>query len=194
VILIVAGVSGSGKSTVGALLARRLGWPFTDGDLLHPDANIAKMARGEPLTDEDRTPWLRAIGASMDERITAGQPAILACSALKRRYRDLLLAGRPAARIAFLQIDRDVAATRLAGRHGHFFDPDLLDSQFADLEPPASDETAVLVVPVQDQPRVTADEIVRRLDLSGAAAGGPTRGPGAGGAAAGFGASGAGDV
>ena len=171
-IVIVAGVSGSGKSTVGALLAGRLGWPFTDGDLLHPDANVAKMARGEPLTDEDRMPWLQAIGASMDERIAAGQPAILACSALKRRYRDLLMAGRPAARIAFLQIDRDVAARRLADRHGHFFDPHLLGSQFADLEPPAPDETAVLVVPVQDQPHVTADEIVRRLDLSGAAAGG----------------------
>ena len=168
-IVIVAGVSGSGKSTVGALLAGRLGWPFTDGDLLHPDANIAKMARGEPLTDEDRMPWLRAVGESMDQRIAAGQAAILACSALKRRYRDLLLADRPAARIAFLQIDRDVAARRLAGRHGHFFDPDLLDSQFADLEPPAPDETAVLLVPVQDQPQVTADEIVRRLDLDGAA-------------------------
>jgi gluconokinase len=189
VILIVAGVSGSGKSTVGALLAGRLGWPFTDGDLLHPDANIAKMARGEPLTDEDRMPWLWAVGASMDQRITAGQSAILACSALKRRYRDLLLADRPTARIAFLQIDRDVAATRLARRHGHFFDPDLLDSQFADLEPPASDEKAVLVVPVQDQPQVIADEIARRLDLDGAAA----RGPGSGGAgSAGSGSRGAG--
>lgn len=176
VIVIVAGVSGSGKSTVGKLLAGRLGWPFTDGDLLHPEANIAKMARGEPLTDEDRMPWLRAIGESMDERIAHDQPAILACSALKRRYRDLLLADRPAARIAFLQIDRDVAASRLAGRHGHFFDPDLLDSQFADLEPPAPDETSVLAVPVRDQPQVTADEIVRRLGLDGAAARGAARG------------------
>jgi gluconokinase len=169
VIVIVAGVSGSGKSTVGALLAGRLGWPFTDGDLLHPDANIAKMARGEPLTDEDRLPWLRAIGESMDERIAAGQSAILACSALKRRYRDMLLADRPVARIAFLRIDRDVAASRLAGRHDHFFDPDLLASQFADLEPPGPDEGGVLVVPVQDQPQATADEIVRRLNLDGAA-------------------------
>ncbi len=167
-IVIVAGVSGSGKSTVGALLAGRLGWPFTDGDLMHPEANIAKMARGEPLTDEDRMPWLRAIGECMDERIAADRPVILACSALKRRYRDLLLADRPTARIAFLQLDREVAARRLAGRHGHFFDPDLLDSQFADLEPPAPDETAVLVVPVRDQPQATADEIVRRLDLDGA--------------------------
>ena len=144
------------------------------------------MARGEPLTDEDRMPWLRAIGANMDARIIAGQPAILACSALKRRYRDLLLADRPAARIAFLQIDRGVAAARLACRHGHFFDPDLLDSQFAALEPPAPDETAVLVVPVQGQPQATADEIVRRLDLDRAAARGS--GPaGAGGAGPGGG-------
>jgi gluconokinase len=186
VIVIVAGVSGSGKSTVGKLLAARLGWPFTDGDLLHPEANIARMARGEPLTDEDRMPWLRAIGENMDERIAHDQPAILACSALKRRYRDLLLAGRPAARIAFLQIDRDVAASRLAGRHGHFFDPDLLDSQFADLEPPARDETSVLAVPVRDQPQVTADEIVRRLGLDAAATGGAaTGGAATGGAAAG---------
>jgi gluconokinase len=190
-IVVVAGVSGSGKSTVGALLAGRLGWPFTDGDLLHPDANIAKMARGEPLTDEDRMPWLQAIGASMDERIAAGQPAILACSALKRRYRDLLRAGRPAAKIAFLQIDQAVSARRLAGRHGHFFDPHLLASQFADLETPGPDETAVLIVPVQDQPQATADEIVRRLGLSNAAA----RGAGTGGAATGGAATGgAGDV
>jgi len=165
VIVILAGVSGSGKSTVGALLAGRLGWPFTDGDLLHPEANIAKMERGEPLTDADRTPWLRAIGAAMDERITAGEPALIACSALKRRYREVLVAGRPAARIAFLSIDKDVAARRLASRHGHFFDPALLDSQFADLEPPGPDEAAVVVVPVTDSADRTADEIIRMLRL-----------------------------
>jgi len=165
VIVILAGVSGSGKSTVGALLAGRLGWPFTDGDLLHPEANIAKMERGEPLTDADRTPWLRAIGAAMDERITAGEPARIACSALKRRSREVLVAGRPAARIAFLSIDKDVAARRLAGRHAHFFDPALLDSQFADLEPPGPDEAAVVVVPVTDSADRTADEIIRMLRL-----------------------------
>ena len=196
-IVIVAGVSGSGKSTVGALLSGRLGWPFTDGDLLHPDANIAKMARGEPLTDEDRRPWLRAIGESMDERIAAGQSAILACSALKRRYRDMLLADRPAARIAFLRIDQDVAARRLARRHGHFFDPDLLASQFTDLELPGPDECAVLVVPVQDQPQATADEIVRRLNLDGTArdeAAGGRRAAGRGRRRAGVPPGGAGDV
>lgn len=164
-IVIVAGVSGSGKSTVGALLAGRLGWPFTDGDMLHPAANIVKMRRGEPLTDEDRLPWLQAIGTCMDERIAAGQPALIACSALKRRYRDTLLAGRPEARIALLSIDRDVAARRLAGRHGHFFDPALLDSQFADLEQRGPGEAGVVVVPVLGTATQTADEVIRLLHI-----------------------------
>jgi gluconokinase len=169
VIVIVAGVSGSGKSTVGALLAGRLGWPFTDGDMMHPSANIAKMRRGEPLTDEDRSPWLRAIGAWMDEYIAAGQSALIACSALKRRYRDTLLAGRPEARIALLWIERDEAARRLAGRHGHFFDPSLLDSQFGDLEEPGPGEAAVTVVPVLASAAETADEIIRLLRIGGQA-------------------------
>jgi gluconokinase len=162
-IIIVAGVSGSGKSTVGALLAGRLGWPFIDGDLLHPPANIAKMQHGEPLTDEDRLPWLRAVGQYMDEQIAAGGSALVACSALKRSYRDLLLAGRPDARIAFLQIGEEVVAQRLAARHGHFFNPRLIDSQFADLELPRPDETGVVVVPIGDRAEATADEIIRRL-------------------------------
>jgi gluconokinase len=165
VIVVVAGVSGSGKSTVGALLAGRLGWPFTDGDMLHPEANVAKMERGEPLTDKDRMPWLRAIAACIDERIAAGEPALVACSALKRSYRDLLLSGRPAARIAFLEISRDTAARRLAARHGHFFDPDLLGSQFADLELPQAGEPGVVVAPVLERAADTADEIVRLLGL-----------------------------
>ncbi len=168
-IVIVAGVSGSGKTTVGALLAGRLGWPFTDGDMLHPDANIAKMERGEPLTDADRMPWLRAIAAAMDERIAVAERAVIACSALKRRYREMLLDGRPAARIAFLRIDRDVAARRLAGRHGHFFDPYLLNSQFADLELPEAGEQSVVVVPVCDSAEETVAEIVRMLQVEGQA-------------------------
>jgi gluconokinase len=175
VIVILAGVSGSGKTSVGEVLADRLGWPFTDGDLLHPAGNIAKMAGGEPLTDEDRLPWLLAIDARLDEWIAAGQSALLACSALKRRYREMLLEGRPSVRIAFLRIDRDAAAQRLAHRHGHFFRPSLLDSQFADLEPPGSDETAVVEVPVRDRPDETAAEVIRRLHLGGVTAAG--RGP-----------------
>ena len=101
-ILIVAGVSGSGKTTMGAMLAGRLGWPFADADDFHPAANVEKMRAGIPLTDEDRWPWLRAIAAWMDERIAAGESAVLGCSALKRSYRDMLLGGRPEAQMIFL--------------------------------------------------------------------------------------------
>jgi len=166
VIVIVAGVSGSGKSTVGAMLAGRLSWPFTDGDMLHPEANVAKMERGEPLSDADRMPWLRAIAGCMDERIASGESALIACSALKRSYRDLLLSGRPEARIAFLEISIQTAAHRLARRHGHFFDPDLLDSQFAALELPDPGEPGVVVVPVRERATETADEIVSLLKLN----------------------------
>src|ERR1700761_2881916 len=103
--VIVAGVSGSGKSTVGELLAERLDWQFIDGDSLHPAANIAKMARGEPLTDADRAPWLRRIGERIDAEEEAGRHSVVACSALKRRYRTELLRGRPDAWMAFLMID-----------------------------------------------------------------------------------------
>jgi gluconokinase len=145
-ILIVAGVSGSGKSTVGAMLADRLHWPFVDGDDFHPAANVAKMRVGIPLTDGDRWPWLRAITAWMDERIAQGESAVIACSALKRSYRDVLLGGRPEALLIFLAEDREVLAQRLAARHGHFFPAVLLATQFDALEPPQSDEHAITVV------------------------------------------------
>ncbi|MDR2984766.1 MAG: hypothetical protein LBV34_07985, partial [Nocardiopsaceae bacterium] len=122
--------------------------------------------RGEPLTDADRMPWLRAIEGWMDERIATGEPAVIACSALKLGYREMLLTGRPEARIAFLQIDHDVAARRLATRHGHFFDPDLLDSQFADLELPRQGEAGVVVVPVRDSAEQTTADIIRNLDIN----------------------------
>jgi gluconokinase len=164
-IVLVAGVAGSGKTTVGALLARRLGWPFEDGDALHPAANIAKMHAGVPLTDEDRGPWLAAVMAWLDAQFTAGQPAVIACSALKRRYRDQLRQGRPELRIVFLQADRAILAARLASRHGHFFKPALLDSQLADAEIPPPSEPALLVM--ADQPAAAmVDEIVGRLGLT----------------------------
>jgi gluconokinase len=159
VIVIVAGVSGSGKTTVGALLAGRLGWRFADGDELHPAANVAKMRAGIPLTDTDRRPWLRAIAAWMDERIDRGEDTVVACSALKRSYRDLLLDGRPAARMVFLAPDREVLARRLAARHGHFFPEQLLSSQFDALEPPAPDERVLTVVPADD-PAATVTQIM----------------------------------
>jgi gluconokinase len=144
-ILIVAGVSGSGKTTVGAMLAGRLHWRFADADQFHTAANIAKMRAGIPLTDEDRWPWLRAITAWMDNRIAQGESAVVTCSALKRSYRDVLLGGRPEALLIFLAVDREVVTRRLAARHGHFFPGQLLGSQFDALEPPGPDEHAVTV-------------------------------------------------
>ncbi len=165
--VIVAGVSGSGKTTVGQVLADRLGWLFADGDSLHPAANIAKMAAGVPLSDADRAPWLRAIGDWLDAQHAQGGRTVVACSALKRDYRAGLLADRPWARIAFLLVDFEVTRRRLAARHGHFFDAGLLASQFTALEPPAPDEIGVVPVPVTDGPGQTADQIVRRLGLVG---------------------------
>jgi gluconokinase len=149
-ILIVAGVSGSGKTTVGALVAGRLHWRFADADTFHPASNVAKMRAGIPLTDADRWPWLQAIGAWMDERIARREPAVMTCSALKRSYRDMLLDGRPEARMIFLSADPDEIARRLAVRHDHFFPSQLAGSQFDILEPPQPDERAVTVMPAGD--------------------------------------------
>jgi gluconokinase len=155
-IVIVAGVAGSGKTTVGRLLADRLHWRFADGDEFHPAANIAKMHAGIPLTDEDRQPWLRALTAWMDERIADGESAVVACSALRRSSRDTLLGGRPEARMIFLAVDREVADQRCAARPGHFFPEKLLNSQFDALQPPQPDETAVTVVPSEDLAEMVA--------------------------------------
>ena len=168
VIVIISGVSGSGKTTVGAMLAGRLGWPFADADDFHPDANIEKMRAGIPLTDEDRWPWLRAIGAWMDEHIARGESAVVGCSALKRSYRDELLGGRPEARMVFLATDRDVLTRRLAARVGHFFPEQLLASQLAVLEPPGPDEHVIRVVP-SDTPTGTVDAIIALLFPGGPA-------------------------
>ena len=151
-------MSGSGKTTVGRLLADRLGWPFADGDSFHTPANVAKMAAGIPLTDDDRWPWLASIRAWIDERIAAGGSAVVACSALKRRYRDFLRDGRPDVRLVFLDVSREEGLARLQARHGHFFPAPLLDSQFDDLEPPAPAE-GVLVIPAGPSP----DELVKRI-------------------------------
>jgi gluconokinase len=163
-IVLLSGVSGCGKSTVGDLLASKLVWPFIDGDSLHPAANIAKMRAGIPLTDEDRWPWLEAVAAVMDTHIAAGRSAVVACSALKRSYRDLLLAGRPAARMVFLDVPHDLLAARLAARHGHFFRADLLDSQFADLEYPQPAER-ILVISAVGPPEEVTQQIISGLRL-----------------------------
>jgi gluconokinase len=162
VILIVAGVSGCGKTTVGALLAGRLHWQFADADSFHPEANVAKMRAGTPLTDADREPWLQAITDWMDERIAAGQSAVVTCSALKRAYRDRLLAGRPAATMVFLQVSKEVLEKRLMNRHGHFFTEKLLDSQLAALETPGPGERVQSVV-VDGDPAQTVAKIIAML-------------------------------
>jgi gluconokinase len=158
VILIVAGVSGSGKTTVGALVAGRLRWRFADADTFHPEANVAKMRAGIPLTDADRAPWLRAICQWMDREAADGNSAVVTCSALKRAYREELLAGR-AATMVFLMVSREELEGRLLARHDHFFPEKLLDSQLAALEPPAPGEGIVTVTSAGD-PAQTADKVI----------------------------------
>jgi carbohydrate kinase (thermoresistant glucokinase family) len=163
VILIVAGVSGCGKTTVGALLAGRLRWQFADADTFHPEANIDKMRAGIPLTDEDRQPWLRAVQDWIDARIAEGQSAVITCSALKRAYRAELLDGRPSATMVFLIVSREVLDRRLLTRPGHFFPEKLLDSQLAALEPPTADEQRVQTVLAEGDAAQTAAKIIAIL-------------------------------
>jgi gluconokinase len=139
------GVSGSGKSTVAAILASRLGWPFKEGDALHPQANIEKMAAGHPLTDADRWPWLAKVADWIDERLEAGENGLITCSALKRSYRDVINRRGSGLVFVFLGGSKETIAARLAARHGHYMSASLLDSQFADLEEPAADEPAIHV-------------------------------------------------
>ena len=143
--LIVMGVSGSGKSTIAARLAERLGWTFEDGDRFHPASNVAKMSAGLPLTDEDRWPWLQAIADEIDRVARNSGHVVIACSALKRAYRDLLIHGRDDVRIVFLDGSQALIADRLARRKGHFMPPGLLDSQFRALEPPVENEHSITV-------------------------------------------------
>ena len=155
--VVVMGVSGSGKTTVGAALADALGMEFVDGDSLHPEANVAKMAAGIPLDDADRAPWLDAIGA-----VLAAGPVVVACSALKRAYRDRLRAAAPALQLVFLDGDRDVLAERMAARPGHFMPASLLDSQLATLERPGPDERA-LTVDIDEPVAMIVAELTERM-------------------------------
>ena len=161
-ILIVAGVAGSGKTTVGALLAGQLGCRLADADAFHSEASVAKMRAGIPLTDADRKPWLQAITGWMDERIAAGQSAVVTCSALKRAYRDDLLAGRPSATMVFLEVSRKELERRLLTRPDHFFPEKLLDSQLAIFEPPAPGERVRTVLEEGD-PADTAAKVIATL-------------------------------
>lgn len=143
--LVVMGVSGSGKSTVGASLASTLSCCFTEGDDHHPPGNVAKMASGTPLTDQDRWPWLRELSHWIGEQERKGQDAVLTCSALKRSYRDVLRDGHPSVRFVHVVVDTATLRERLAHRVGHFLPASLLDSQLDLLEPLADDEPGVVV-------------------------------------------------
>lgn len=148
-ILVLMGVSGSGKTTVGTRLADELDWEFFDGDAFHPADNIDKMAAGIPLNDKDRWPWLRSLHDFIHERLIVGAPAVVACSALKESYRSILMDGNTGARLVYLKGDRALVRRRMEERADHFFDTDLLDSQFDALEEPDAGEA--LIVPI-DQP------------------------------------------
>ena len=163
VIVVLMGVSGSGKSTVAALLAGALGCRFQEGDDLHPRENVEKMRRGTPLTDADRLPWLRKIAEEIDGWRARGECGVLTCSALKRSYRDIIIGDRHDVVLAYLKGSRDLIHQRLIARHEHFMPVALLDSQFATLEEPTPDERPI-TVDVGGQPAEITREIVRRLE------------------------------
>ncbi len=158
-IVVLMGVSGAGKTTLGRLLAERLGWRFIDADDHHPQANVAKMAAGVPLDDADRWPWLDRLNRMLLEE----KNAVLACSALKEAYRRRLLRGIDAARVVHLRGDKALIAARLAGRKHRYMPASLLDSQFATLEPPRSGERGAIEVDVAGDPEACVARILAAL-------------------------------
>jgi carbohydrate kinase (thermoresistant glucokinase family) len=163
-VIVLMGVSGAGKSTAGNALSSRLGWPFRDADSFHPPANIVKMSRGTPLSDEDRWPWLAAIAHWIDARCAAGEPGIVSCSALKRTYRSRIVGTRKDVRLVYLKGDAALIRRRLNARKHHFMPASLLESQFATLEEPGADEQPV-VVSIAMSPLRVADAVIERLRL-----------------------------
>ena len=163
--LVVMGVSGSGKSTVADRLAARLGWRYEDGDKFHPPANVAKMSAGQPLTDEDRWPWLQAIADEIDRLSASGQRAVVACSALKRSYRELLRQGNGSVFFAHVAVPEQVLIERVTARTGHYMPPSLLTSQLATLEPLQDDEPGITVSGT-GEPGGVVDAIVAALPNS----------------------------
>src|SRR5579863_6617887 len=163
VIAVVMGVSGSGKTTVAALLAAALGCQFQEGDDLHPAANVEKMHGGTPLTDADRLPWLRKIAEKIDMWRARGESGVLTCSALKRCYRDIIIGDRPDVTLVYLKGPYDLIRRRMAARHEHFMPVALLDSQFATLQEPTPDEHPI-IVDVGSRPAEIAAEIVHQLE------------------------------
>ena len=161
--IVVMGVSGAGKTTVGRLIAAQLDCPFRDADSFHPQANIDKMSRGEALTDEDRWPWLRAIADWIAAHRAAATTGVVTCSALKRRYRDLVTARQSAdVRLVYLKGDMALIEARLKARKGHFMPPALLRSQFDALEEPGADEAAI-TVSIDATPEAIVAQVVDRL-------------------------------
>ena len=161
-VAVVMGVSGSGKTTVAEGLARREGWRLVEGDSFHPPANVAKMQSGTPLNDEDRWPWLQAIAREIDAIRARGELAVVASSALRRAYRDILIGDRPDVVLVYLKGSKDLIARRMRARKGHFMPPTLLDSQFATLEEPGAAEHPI-VVSIEPPPDEIVDEVVRQL-------------------------------
>lgn len=160
-VVVVMGVSGSGKTVVGRALAARLGWRFLDADDFHPPANVERMSRGIALTDADREPWLAALHDAVGGGLEAGG-TVLACSALARRYRDRMGLRRDGVRLAFLDGSRETIRARLLVRRDHFMPPSLLDSQFAALERPTAEERPI-VVPIDEEPERIAAAIAAAL-------------------------------
>lgn len=163
-VIVVMGVSGAGKSTIAAMLAHRLGWTYEDADWFHPPSNIEKMHSGQPLTDDDRLAWLEGIAVWINATREEGGHAVIACSALKRAYRDILVDRRHDVRIVYLKGDSDLIARRFNLRHGHFMPATLLESQFATLEEPGEDEHAV-VVQIDARPRNMVEAVVAQLGI-----------------------------
>jgi carbohydrate kinase (thermoresistant glucokinase family) len=161
-ILVVMGVSGSGKTTVARLLADALGIDFLEGDAFHPRSNVEKMKSGTPLTDDDRWPWLEAIAAKIDEWRDEGKAGVITCSALKRAYRRILIGDRPDVRLVYLKGSHELIHQRMASRRGHFMPVKLLESQFTALEEPGPDERPV-VVDVGGTPEEIAAAVIRQL-------------------------------
>ncbi len=161
-VLVLMGVSGSGKSTIALELQRVLGWPFQEGDDLHPRANVEKMRSGRPLDDADRLPWLLAIARWIDDRLAAGEPGIITCSNLKRAYRRITVGERRGVTLVYLKGEEPVIHDRIARRQHRYMPPALLRSQFETLEEPGPDEHAV-VVTVQRSVAETVTDLLRRL-------------------------------
>ena len=161
-VVVLMGVSGAGKTTIGLALSKLLGWPYADADEFHPPANVAKMHAGHPLDDNDRKPWLEAIAAYIDSVRAKRGHAIVSCSALRRVYRDVIVDGRADVRLVLLDGAKDEIAGRLAHRSDHFMPASLLDSQFATLERPGADERPI-VVSIAQAPEAIAAEIARAI-------------------------------